>query len=81
MLIAIGRDENDRPLLVLGLEEGNLERLRKGQPIFRDMAEFGRPDLGTLLIVWGPTATDIEAELRAVTDCPTARTYREPEAS
>jgi hypothetical protein len=81
MLIAIGRDEADRPLLVLGLEESNLERLRKGQPIYRDFAEFGYPQMGTLLIVWGPTKADIERDIRAVADCASAKTYTEANSS
>ena len=66
MVIATGHTADGRPLLVLGLEEGNLERLRKGHPIYRDFAEFGAPDKGVVMVVWGNTAADIEADLRKV---------------
>lgn len=63
MVIGVGRDERDRPILIIGLEEGNIERLKEGKPILRDLAEFGVPHLGQVLIVWGQTAADIEREL------------------
>lgn len=63
MVIALG-SRDGRPVLLLGLEEENLDRLRKGQPILRDLTTIGRPDLGEVMIVWGKTAADIEAQLR-----------------
>lgn len=64
MVIALGRNDRGRPVLVIGLEEENLRRLRKGLPILRDMAEIGAEHLGELIIVWGDTAADIKKQLR-----------------
>jgi hypothetical protein len=77
MLIAIGRDERERPVLVLGLEEENLKRLRLGQPIMRDMAEFGRADLGSLVLFWGESAADLERQVAAGADLSGARRVEE----
>lgn len=63
MVLGMGRDEQGRPLLVVGLEEGNIERLKAGQPILRNLAELGIPHLGSVLIVWGQTTADIERDL------------------
>lgn len=63
MVIGIGRDEQNQPVLFLGLEEGNIERLKQGKPIYRDLAEFGAPHLGKVVVLWGETTADIERQL------------------
>lgn len=56
MMRASGRTEDGRPLLVIGLERGNIERLQAGNPIKFDMAQHGIE--GECLIVFGETAED-----------------------
>lgn len=51
MIKARGTDADGRPLLVLGLSHGNLDRLRAGEPIKFDGALYGYP--GTILIFSG----------------------------
>lgn len=59
MLLATAKTKDNRPLLILGLEEGNLTKLREGKPIFHDLAEFGLGHLGQFVIFWGETAGDL----------------------
>lgn len=54
MMRAHGRTADGRPLLILGLEAGNIERLKLGQPIHFDMAPHGIT--GDCVIVYGETA-------------------------
>ena len=39
MLIAATTKDNGRKLLVIGLEEENLKRLKNDEPIYKDLAE------------------------------------------
>lgn len=54
----------ESPLLLLGLTDGNLHRLKNSQPIQVDMQAMGMEKLGRVGIIWGPTVADIEGELR-----------------
>lgn len=56
MMRASGKTEDGRPLLVIGLEAGNIVRLKAGQPIRFDMAPHGIT--GDCVIVFGETADD-----------------------
>lgn len=64
MVIACGRDDTGRPLLILGLESVNITKLKEGRPILRDLKEFGLPDFGTVMILCGDTPEAIQDELR-----------------
>lgn len=72
MMRAHGRTADGRPLLVLGLEAGNVERLKKGQPIKFNMAEHGIT--GECIIVYGETAEDCARLFTPVADLPTKGT-------
>ena len=63
MIKAVVRDAVS-PLLLLGLTDGNLRRLKNGQPIHIDMKAMGMDRPGRVGIIWGPTEADIEGELR-----------------
>jgi hypothetical protein len=55
VLKAVG-GEPGRPLIVLGLSEANLRRLRRGNPVPVHTAELGLPGPDVvLLLVWGVT--------------------------
>lgn len=64
MLIAIGKTEDDgHPFIVLGLERENVERLMAGGPILKDLGQYGHPELGEILLVFGETVESIERDL------------------
>lgn len=62
MIKARGTDSRGRPLLVLGLSHGNLDRLRAGQPIEFDGSLYGYP--GTVLIFSGKDEIVMSEALR-----------------
>lgn len=64
MLKARGRTADGRPLVILGLERGNIERLQAGQPIKFDLSEVGM--VGECIILFGETAQDILAEFSPI---------------
>lgn len=49
-------------LIIVGLEEKNLEKLRAGQPFHHHMHEIGAPF--ELMIYWGQTYDDLVAIMR-----------------
>jgi len=57
MIKAVVRDAVS-PLLLLGLTDGNLRRLKNGQPIHIDMKAMGMDRPGRVGIIWGPTEAD-----------------------
>lgn len=52
---------NGEPHLILGLEGGNIERLKDGQPIYQDLGLVKME--GRVLILFGETKGHIVAEL------------------
>lgn len=52
-------------MMVLGLVAENVDRLRAGQPIFKDLSNLGGHD--RILIMYGDTLDDITRELETVT--------------
>jgi predicted kinase len=54
----------DNPLVVVGLSEGNLMRLRDDQPIKASLASFGVNLPGDLLIFYGESEVEMERRLR-----------------
>lgn len=63
MLRASAMTENG-PLLVCGLSDGNIARLKAGQPIVADLNSFGQQLPGKLTIIHGTAEADIERMLR-----------------
>lgn len=57
-------------LLIVGLEEGNLEKLRAGQPFHHHMIEVGKPF--ELMIFYGKTMADLEAAMKDASGLDTA---------
>ncbi len=49
--------------LILGITNGNIKKLKKGQPMKINMSEVGMGDR-TIYIVYGPTEEDIAASLQ-----------------
>jgi predicted kinase len=52
------------PLLLCGLSDGNIMRLKAGQPIKAELRSFGVELPGSLCIIHGATEADIELMLR-----------------
>lgn len=63
-MIRCGVNNPDRPFLLMGLSEGNIERLKAGKPIKADLRSFGVDLPGTLAVIYGKSEADLEAELR-----------------
>lgn len=57
-------NDPENPMILVGLSEGNIERLKAGLPILADLRSFGVDLPGRLGIIYGRTEADIEAELR-----------------
>jgi len=65
---ASGKTGDGRPLLVIGLEAGNLDRLKAGKPIRFNMAAHGI--IGECIIVYGETAEDCARLFTPISDIP-----------
>ncbi len=63
-MIRAGVNDPENYLILIGLAEGNLVKLREGRPIAAPLTTFGLPLPGTVMILYGKTDADIEAELR-----------------
>lgn len=58
------KSNGNKPLIGLGLSEGNVKKLRKGKPIFIMKEELGIDF--DLLIFWGRTEKEMEKKLREI---------------
>lgn len=54
--------KNGRPYIWLGLEEGNIQRLKEGKPIFFDMGEVGIENFD-MLISYGTDQQEIMKQM------------------
>lgn len=50
---------------IIGLEEGNIERLKEGRPFHKNLAEFGGP-LCDIFIVYGENQSAIMRQLEGM---------------
>lgn len=51
-------------LYIIGLSEMNIKKLVEGCPIVFDCTEIGMPDPGTIMIGYGKTEEDLEAQIK-----------------
>lgn len=58
------RKDGGGKLVGLGIEEGNVERLREGKPIHLDLRDMGIEQPIEILIFYGKTFKDLEALVR-----------------
>lgn len=63
MILASATQKNDRPLLIVGLTQRNMEHLDAGHPAFKSLDAVGVE--ADLLILHGDTAQDISDVLNA----------------
>lgn len=63
-MIKAGINNPENPFILLGLTEGNITRLKNGQPIRVSIESCGVQMPGQIGIVYGRTEHDIEYELR-----------------
>lgn len=63
-MLRAGVNDKERPLILMGLSEGNVERLKAGFPIKAELRTFGVDLPGSIAVMYGKTEADIEAELR-----------------
>jgi predicted kinase len=63
-MLRAGINNPGDPLILMGLSEGNVNRLRNGRPIVADIRSFGVDLPGRIAVVYGKTEADIEAEMR-----------------
>jgi predicted kinase len=64
-MLRAGINDPNHPLIVCGLSDGNIQRLRAGQPIKAPLRSFGVDLPGHLCIIHGATEADMEREFRA----------------
>jgi hypothetical protein len=62
MIKMSGTSKTGRKLVILGLSEMNLVRLREKKPLVVYGAEVGVPEMETLFICWGETEDTLTKE-------------------
>jgi len=62
MIKMAGTTTDGRQIILLGLSEGNLQRLREKKPIHIHSEEFHIPDID-IVIMWGETEDALAKEL------------------
>lgn len=65
-MLRAGVNNPERPLIVCGLSEGNVMRLKDGKPIHAELKTFGVNLPGALAIFYGVTEADLERQLREI---------------
>ncbi len=63
-MLRAGVNDKDNPLILMGLSEGNIVRLKNGQPIKAAIRSFGVDLPGSIAVVYGHTEQDLENLLR-----------------
>lgn len=58
MIKATTKDANGKPVLILGLSEMNLQKLKEDMPIAFDTAAIGLPEM-KIIIMYGKTEADM----------------------
>ncbi len=70
MLKAVATTSDGRPLMILGLSQGNMDLLLQRKPIFIDTTAYGVKGGLQILILGGETEEAIQAELEKYTQLP-----------
>lgn len=60
-MLRAGINDKDNPLILMGLSEGNIERLKAGHPIKTDIRSYGVDLPGTIAVIYGRTEADLES--------------------
>ncbi|MGA9768175.1 MAG: AAA family ATPase [Blastocatellia bacterium] len=63
-MIRAGKNDRDNPLIVIGLSEGNITRLKAGQPIKASIRSFGVNLPGEIIVMYGETENEIAKRFR-----------------
>jgi hypothetical protein len=63
-MIKFRGSRDGRPVVGLGLSRDNVERLTHDRPIIVDAADLGEPQWGQIVLFFGETEKDMQAELR-----------------
>ena len=63
-MLRAGLNDKDNPLILMGLSEGNIERLKAGYPIHTPIRSYGVDLPGVITVIYGKTEADMEALLR-----------------
>lgn len=66
MLKGVGTMASGERVIVLGISEENVRRLRLRQPIRVDLEDLGLPGQGIIVLMWGDTERSILIELETV---------------
>lgn len=64
-MLRAGVNDPGDPLIVMGLSDGNIERLKAGFPIMAELSTFGVNLPGRVAVIHGKTEADIEQTLRS----------------
>jgi predicted kinase len=57
-------NRNDSPLIIVGLTEDNVLRLKNGSPILTSIADFGVNVSGSIAVIYAETAADLQSMLK-----------------
>lgn len=63
-MLRAGVNDKDNPLILMGLSEGNVERLKAGFPIKTPIRSYGVNLPGTITVIYGKTEADMELMMR-----------------
>lgn len=63
-MIKAGKNDPENPLIVMGLSEGNITRLKADQPIKVSIRSFGVNLPGEIVVLYGETEGEIEKRFR-----------------
>ena len=72
MIKGAGQTADGRPVLLIGLSNENIRRLKADDPIRFEMAPMGLPDC-QVVIIYGPTDEQMEARLQSAMTPETVR--------
>lgn len=63
-MMRAGINDKKNPLILMGITEGNVERLKAGMPIKTDIRSYGVDLPGSIAVVYGKTEGDLELMMR-----------------
>lgn len=78
MLKAVAHSDAGETLVILGLSEMNVQKLKEGHPIAVEMEELGFT--GKLAIVYGETEDSLAEQFRAHMEIDQEVDFRDPES-
>lgn len=79
-MIKFTGEHNGRVLIGLGLSEGNIQRLKRGEPIHIHFEELNLPHPYELLVFYGATEEEMARELKPMIR-PETKVFEDPKCN